>query len=394
VSLHGTLAAQEPLSLTISAPSQALLFVTNPAHKSTDFRMRQHDAATAALLKEVNGSTSRLLATRTNAQIITCIVDKDKWVINVSNLKQRNAMIVFDGHKKPIQVLEPHEYQQYAQPLLAQYANKKLDVDDSGTVFFDSIAHIAFVPSSEYSQKIIQQTTIPIYAGRRTECEGKYSLSIFPGADESQPSSIIQEEYQQGLLRNSNNTSAGNNYYQQYFYNPDRLIDSIQYFQNSRLQYTFYYRYLPNSVIQYSSDYTDANVYLLDHDFRVIESQNRHFVYDRNSRTQYHYNTAGQLIEEQQWDKNQKEDRITYSYTNSDSDDFADRKTYDNNGNLKFELRCYHQNGDQVQEIYVEGALQSRSILTVSEDCEMQSSTYDKTGKLTSKFIRKKNPSY
>jgi hypothetical protein len=394
VSLHGNLTAQEPLSLTISGPSQAILFVTNPVHKSTDFRMRQHDTATAALLKEANGSTSRLITTRTDAQIITCIVNKDKWVINVANLKQRNAMIVFDGRKKPVQVLEPHAYRQYAQPLLAPYANKKLEVDVSGSNFFDSIAHIAFVPFRDYSQKIIQQTTIPIYSARRIKCDGKYTLSIFSKADDSQPSGIIQEEYQHGLLRNSNNTSAGNNYYQQYFYNPDRLIDSIQYFQNSSLQYTFYYRYLPNSVIQYSSEYKDATIYLLDHNFRVIESQNRHFVYDRNNRTQYRYNTAGQLIEEQQWDKNQKEDRITYSYTDLNSDDFADRKTYDSYGNLKFELKCYSQNGDQVQEIYIEGALQSKSILTVSEDCEMRSSTYDKDGKLTSKFIRKKSPSY
>lgn len=63
--------------------------------------MRLHEKYAQEILKQVPVSTTNLLVTKTNAKILTFIVGNQRWTIDISTLRQRHAMILFDGAAKP-----------------------------------------------------------------------------------------------------------------------------------------------------------------------------------------------------------------------------------------------------------------------------------------------------
>src|SRR5690606_7186253 len=105
-------------SMEIGAPTQAILFVTKESDKSTDFAMRLHDQKANEIIRQVPYNTTKLLASKTDAQKFTFVVNKRKWIVDVPTLKQRNAMILFDGQSRPKVIYDSQSYLQAAKSIL------------------------------------------------------------------------------------------------------------------------------------------------------------------------------------------------------------------------------------------------------------------------------------
>jgi len=156
--------------MEIGAPTQAILFVTNESDKSTDFAMRLHDQKANEIIRLAPYSTTKLLVSKTDAQKFTFVVNKRKWTVDAPTLKQRNAMILFDGQSRPKVIYDSQSYLQAAKPILTnnkQTSTPQKALNYDGKLFFDSIAAIPFKPSKQYAKAIISRSNLPIYSTQK-----------------------------------------------------------------------------------------------------------------------------------------------------------------------------------------------------------------------------------
>lgn len=382
--------SQTVKSLTIASPTQAVLFVTNESDKSTDFIMRLHEKNAAAIFKQVPFSTTKLLVTKTDAKKLTFIVKNQQWTIDVLSLKQRHAMILFDGLGKPKIIYDSNTYLAVAKPILnnnTQIASKKPSAHYNARHFFDSIAQVQFIPSRQYAAAIIANPALPLYySQRKNKCDGTYVMQQFSGENEVQSGAIMTTVYEEGKELTSNNLSGGNNYFSKRFYNQLGLIDSIQYLQNSKWSSSTIYRYLPNAIVSYDPTLQSAMIYHLDSKLQVIKSESIHFIYQRIDWTIYQYDEQNRIVEEISGRNDQVENRVHYLYSNPEISGYSQRQTFDQTGRLTAEIKRSYRVNETIDEFYYEGVLQQKSIVKDLGNCAYESLIYNKDGQLTAKY--------
>lgn len=385
-------ASQTVKSLTIASPTHAVLFVTNESDKSTDFIMRLHEKNAAEVFKQVPFSTTKLLVTKTDAKKLTFIVKNHQWTIDVLSLKQRHAMILFDGSAKPKIIYDSNTYLAAAKPIVntsAQIASTKASVQYNASHFFDSIAQVQFIPSGQYAAAIIANPALPLYYSQRKKiCDGTYVMQQFSEENEVQSGAMMTTVYEEGKEITSNNLSGGNNYYNKRFYNQFGLIDSIQYLQNSKWSSSTMYRYLPNAIISYDPTFESAMIYHLNSKLQVIKSESIHFVYQRRDWTIYRYDQRNRITEEISGRNDQRESRVRYEYSSPETNDYSLRQTFDQSDRLTAEIKRSYRANETIDEFYYEGVLQQKSIVKDRGNCTYESLIYNKEGKLTAKYIQ------
>jgi hypothetical protein len=384
--------SQTTKSFIIASPTQAILFVTNESDKSTDFIMRLHEKYAQEILKQVPVSTTNLLVTKTNAKILTFIVGNQRWTIDISTLKQRHAMILFDGAAKPKIIYDNKAYLATAKTILPhnlKIAAQRSSSSYSAKQFFDSIAQIQFIPSLRYVEAIIEKSALPIYYNQgKRKCDGTYVTELLSGQDSVTPSSITTTVYEQGKELTSNNLSGGNNYYSKRFYNNHALIDSIQYLQNSQWSNSTIYRYLPHAIISHDPALQSATIYHLNDKFQVEKKESIHFLYHRTDWTTYRYDDYNRIVQEISGRNEQTESRSTYAYDSLDKSVYSSRKTFDQTGQLKAEAKRSDQGNETIEEFYSEGLLQQKSVVKDLGNCTFENMIYGSQGQLISKSIQ------
>ncbi len=385
-------ASQTVKSLTIASPTHAVLFVTNESDKSTDFIMRLHEKNAAEVFKQVPFSTTKLLVTKTDAKKLTFIVKSHQWTIDVLSLKQRHAMILFDGSAKPKIIYDSNTYLAAAKPIVntsTQIASTKASVQYNAQHFFDSIAQVQFIPSGQYAAAIIANPALPLYYSQRKKiCDGTYVMQQFSDENEVQSGATTTTVYQEGKEITSNNLSGGNNYYNKRFYNQVELIDSIQYLQNSKWSSSTIYRYLPNAIISYDPTFESAMIYHLNSKLQVIKSESIHFVYQRKDWTIYSYDQQNRITEEISGRNDRRESRVRYQYDSPETSDYSLRQTFDQSDRLTAEIKRSYRANETIDEFYYEGVLQQKSIVKDRGNCTYENLIYNKEGQLTAKYIQ------
>jgi hypothetical protein len=382
--------SQTVKSLTVASPTQAILFVTNQSDKSTDFIMRLHEKNAAAIFKQLPFSTTKLLVTKTDAKKLTFIVKNQQWSIDVLSLKQRHAMILFDGLAKPKIIYDSNSYLAAAKPILS--SNTKAVPQQSSTQynakhFFDSIAQVQFIPSRQYAAAIIANPALPIYYNqRKNKCDGTYVMQQFSGENEVQSGAIMTTVYEEGKELTSNNLSGGNNYFSKRCYNQFGLVDSIQYLQNSKWSNSTIYRYLPNAIVSYDPTLQSATIYHLDSKHQVIRKEYIHFQYQRTDWTTYQYDEWNRIVEEISGRNDQVENHARYQYNNPEISEYSQRQTFDQTGKLTAEIKRSYRDNETIDEFYYEGVLQQKSIVKDFGNCTYESLIYNKDGQLTAKY--------
>lgn len=385
-------ASQTVKSLTIASPTHAVLFVTNESDKSTDFIMRLHEKNAAEIFKLVPFSTTKLLVTKTDAKKLTFIVKNHQWTIDVLSLKQRQAMILFDGLAKPKIIYDSNTYLAAAKPLLntsTQIASTKASAQYNASHFFDSIAQVQFIPSGQYVAAIIANPALPLYYSQRKKiCDGTYVMQQFSDENAVQSGAIMTTVYEEGKEITSNNLSGGNNYYNKRCYNQFGLIDSIQYLQNSKWSSSTIYRYLPNAIVSYDPTFESAIIYHLNSKLQVIKSESIHFVYQRRDWTIYSYDQQNRITEEISGRNDQRESRVRYQYDSPETSDYSLRQTFDQSDRLTAEIKRSYRANETIDEFYYEGVLQQKSIVKDRGNCAFENLVYNKEGQLTAKYIQ------
>lgn len=391
--LYSPIAASQTVkSLTIASPTQAVLFVTNESDKSTDFIMRLHEKNAAAIFKQVPFSTTKLLVTKTDAKKLTFSVKNQQWTIDVLSLKQRHAMILFDGLGKPKIIYDSNTYLAAAKPILnnnTQVASNKPSAQYNAQHFFDSIAQVQFIPSRQYAAAIIANPALPLYySQRKNKCDGTYVMQQFSDENEVPSGAIMTTVYEEGKELTSNNLSGGNNYFSKRFYNQFGLIDSIQYLQNSTWSSSTIYRYLPNAIVSYDPTLQSATIYHLDGKLQVIKSEFIHFIYQRIDWTIYTYDKQNRISEEISGRNDQRENRACYQYSSPEAWEYTRRQTFDQSDRLTAEIKRSYRVNETIDEFYYEGVLQQKSIVKDLGNCAYESRIYNKEGQLTAKYIQ------
>ncbi|MGE8430651.1 MAG: hypothetical protein ACN6O7_22435 [Sphingobacterium sp.] len=395
--LYSPIAASQTVkSLTIASPTHAVLFVTNDSDKSTDFIMRLHEKNAAEIFKQVPFSTTKVLVTKTDAKKLTFIVKNQKWTIDVLSLKQRHAMILFDGLGKPNVIYDSNTYLAAAKPILndnTQIEAKKPLAQYNAQHFFDSIAQLQFIPSEQYAAAIIANTALPLYySQRKNQCDGTYVMQQLSDEDEAKSDAIVTTVYEKGKEITSNNLSGGNNYYSRRFYNQFGLIDSIQYLQNSKWSNSTIYRYLPNAIVSYDPTLQSATIDHLNSKLQVIKSESIHFLYQRKDWTIYSYDKQNRINEEISGRNDQRENRVRYAYGDSETSEYVLRQTFDQNDQLTAEIKRSYGTNETVDEFYVKGVLQQKSIVKDLGNCMYENLNYNGHGKLTGKYVQTRKP--
>lgn len=388
---------QEKKTMEIGAPTQAILFVTNIADKSTDFSMRLHDQKANEIIRQVPYSTTKLLVTKTDGQKFIFVVNKSKWTVDVPSLKQRNAMILFDGQSRPKVIYDSQTYLQAAKSILAnnkQTSTTQKKLKYEAKLFFDSIAAIPFTPSKQYAAKIISRSNIPVYSSQKKGLfDGTYISQTFTGEHLEKSSGIITTVYQQGKELSTNNLSNGVNYYTRYFYNKWGLIDSIQQLQNSKWTYSTSYQYLPHAIIITDAERRSTSIYHLNDQYQLVRQESIHFIYQRMDWVDYRYNENGQLMEEVSGQNDTIESRRLYHYDNPKTSDFSLWQAFDPTGKLTAESKITVQGNETTYLFYSNGALEMKIVSKDLGDHQYESVIADKNGKVTSKTIQKKEHS-
>jgi len=385
-------ASQTVKSLTIASPTQAVLFVTNESDKSTDFIMRLHEKNAAAIFKQVPFSTTKLLVTKTDAKKLTFSIKNQQWTINLLSLKQRHAMILFDGLGKPKIIYDSNSYLTAAKSILSnstQVASKNPSSQYNAQHFFDSIAQVQFIPSRQYAAAIIANTALPLYySQRKNQCDGTYVMQQFSDENEVETGAIVTTVYEEGKELTSNNLSGGNNYFSKRCYNQFGLIDSIQYLQNSKWSNSTIYRYLPNAIVSYDPTLQTATIDHLNSKLQVVKSESIHFLYQRIDWTIYSYDKQNRMSEELSGRNDQRESRVRYAYSDPKTSDYILRQTFDQNDQLTAEIKRSYRANETVDEFYFKGVLQQKSIVKDLGNCTYENLNYNGHGKLTGKYVQ------
>jgi|GEM_PF-206517 len=388
---------QEKKSMEIAAPTQAILFVINGSDKSTDFMMRLHDQKANEIIRQVPYSTTKLLVTKTDAQLLTFVVNKSKWTVDVPKLKQRNAMILFDGQSRPKVIYGSQSYLQAAKLILTD--NKETSASQKALkydakLFFDSIAAIPFKPSKQYAKAIISRSSLPIYSNQKKgRYDGTYISQTFTAENPEKPNGIMTIVYQKGKELSTNNLSNGVNYYTKYFYNKWGLIDSIQQLHNSKWTYSTIYQYLPHTILISDAERQSVSIYHLNNQYQLVREESIHFAYQRMNWIDHRYNENGQLIEEVSGLNNAIENRRLYYYDDPKASDFSSWQEFDAAGKLTAETKIAVQGNETTYLFYRDGTLEMKIVSKELGDYQYESTVFDKQNKITSKTIQRKvNP--
>ncbi|PDS25880.1 hypothetical protein, partial [Flavobacterium branchiophilum] len=87
---------------TIIAPSQCIFFVENTKVNATSSQIENHTKIANSIYNKFGPSSDKLFVGRTNARQLKFSITDKTYFIDITQLKKRTAMVIFDGKNKPI----------------------------------------------------------------------------------------------------------------------------------------------------------------------------------------------------------------------------------------------------------------------------------------------------
>ncbi|MFV0541490.1 MAG: hypothetical protein ACK5MZ_09690 [Aestuariibaculum sp.] len=99
------------VDIGITAPSKAIFFVENETIFGSDAQIKNHTQKADKIHGQFGPFTDEMIAARTNAKTFTFSSGNKIWFINVNKLKNRTAMILFNGRDRPVVEYSIDKYQ-------------------------------------------------------------------------------------------------------------------------------------------------------------------------------------------------------------------------------------------------------------------------------------------
>lgn len=98
--------------MTFTAPSQGIFFVENESASDSQENIQYHLRSANSIFNAYGPSTDQRYLGRTNARQLKFNLKKKTYLIDITKLKHRTAMIMFDGKNKPIIEYDAKKYKQ------------------------------------------------------------------------------------------------------------------------------------------------------------------------------------------------------------------------------------------------------------------------------------------
>jgi uncharacterized lipoprotein len=109
-------------SITLTSPSQGIFFVENKNVTASEAELEIHTKLANSIYNQYGPATDKKFVGRTNARQLKFIVNEKAYLLEVSKLENRTAMVLFNGKRKPYIEYDTKKYK----VILTQYFAAKI----------------------------------------------------------------------------------------------------------------------------------------------------------------------------------------------------------------------------------------------------------------------------
>lgn len=88
--------------ITLTTPSQGIFFVENEQVGASKNKIKVHTKTANSIYNDYGPATDKRFVGRTNARQLKFNVKDKTYLIDITKLKKRTAMVLFNGESKPI----------------------------------------------------------------------------------------------------------------------------------------------------------------------------------------------------------------------------------------------------------------------------------------------------
>ena len=367
----------------ITAPGKAVFFVENENKKSTEEQIKLHKETADKLYNKMGLATDQLMIGRTNAKTFKFSTANKTWFVDVKNLKKRTAMILFDGHAKPMIEYNPNRYSKLVHKYLADDLKKaeetrkeKVVTKRKTALVLDSLWKIPFSPDRNYADKVINVSQTTYYPALfQGKCQGEIQSTAYSDVALKEMVYRSSTTYDKGRIMASQYSRNEDEFQQKYYFNRLGLIDSSISTLNKKPQNKVYFKYLPDRYITRSSTDDRRDEYLLNEKKQVFKKVPYNDDNAISAEQLYFYDHLGRLVREENYAAGKKNLSSVYEYNNAEKI-FSTMKTFDSNDQLISEntngkIKGLRQGQtDKTFTTKVKGKILSKSISDVDDTCE------------------------
>lgn len=102
--------AKMEFGITVTAPSQGIFFVENKSVDASKNEIDKHVNAANSIYNNFGPASDERFVGRTNARQLKFNVRDKTYLIDITQLRDRTAMVLFDGVHKPSIAFSPEKY--------------------------------------------------------------------------------------------------------------------------------------------------------------------------------------------------------------------------------------------------------------------------------------------
>lgn len=96
--------------ITLTSPSEGIFFVENQKVAASEEEIEIHKKTADFIYNKYGPATDNRFVGRTNARELKFITAKKTYLIDITMLNKRTAMVLFDGKNKPVIKYNPKKY--------------------------------------------------------------------------------------------------------------------------------------------------------------------------------------------------------------------------------------------------------------------------------------------
>lgn len=381
----------EKADFGITSPSKAAFFVENETIESTDEQVKLHIQTANKIYNQFGFSTDQMMVGRTNAKTFKFSNGKKTWFVAVKNLKNRTAMVLFDGSTKPVIEYNPDLYsnliiQYLADDLKRSQVSRKKQVNTkkNAEIVLDSIWAIPFSPDKIYANNVINLSQTSYYPGLfQGKCQGEIQSTIYNDANQKEVNSIYSTTYEKGRIMKSEYSRNGDAYQHQYFLNRLGLIDSAISTLNNKTQNAVYFKYLSDRFMTRNSSNNGREEYVLNDKQQVSKKVTYDEANKITSEQRYFYDPLGRLSREENYGSGEKTLTIVYEYDNDQQKLFTKIKVFDAEEKPLSESTSSIINGTQTSITKIKGKIHTKNISDIDETCQGKITVFNGDNQVT-----------
>lgn len=385
----------------ITSPSKAAFFVENENIQAEEGLMKKHTETANQIYDSFGSATDLMLVGRTNAKTFKFTKGKKTWFVDVNQMTNRTAMILFDGAEKPMVEYDVEKYLPLVKRYLsddlknAQKQTKTILKEENATrSVVDSMWSIAYKPDHKYAQSLLKNLkrnfSPPVFGLSAINCDGTIETQVFTDLAEKQLSYSSSVTYKNGQIMSSEYERNGEISGQKYHFNNLGLVDSIVFHLNHKKDYETQFKYLPDRIVTRFYNSRSRDEYLLNDKFEISKKISFDEINNPTAEQRFFYDDIGRMIREEFYSSGKKLSTNFYEYENKAQIRFSKMKVVPVNESYISENTNTIVNGKETFISTMNGKIQSKTVSHINKNCEGKALMYDGNNAITGVTIQRK----